>query len=133
MKLKLKDDPKEWRKAALLSALGLSLLASVLRWRRVLPPGAWVIVLALLGGVALGAVVKPGWFRGYYRVSARAGFRLSQVIGYGALALLFILVVTPLGLVLRLLGKDPLRLKRSGRETTYWSQSRESTPLERLF
>ena len=67
------------------------------------------------------------------RLTARVGFTISLLAGRVALALLFLLVVTPLGLLLRALGKDLLRLKRPKQASTYWQESRPSTPLERLF
>ena len=102
MKLKLKEEPKEWRKAAWMSTLGLALLSSLLRWRRVLPEAAWVVVLFLLGTLAVTAALRPRWFRGHYRFSMKLGFGLSQVAGCVVLAILFFAVVTPLGLVMRL-------------------------------
>ena len=133
MKLKLKEDPKEWRKTALLSALGLAILSTLLRWRRILPVGAWATVLALLAGVVFVALLRPHWFRGYYRLSTRLGFGIGQLVGYAVLVVLFFLVLTPLGLVLRLLGKDLLRLKRPGNSATNWSTKPECSPLDRLF
>jgi hypothetical protein len=133
MKLKLKEDPKEWRKAALFSTLGLAILSSLLRWRRVLPAKGWIIVLIVLACVALSALAQPRWFRGWYRFSSRLGFYISRFIGCALLAILFFLILTPLGLLLRLLGKDLLRLKRARDTTTYWNQARESGPLDRLF
>jgi hypothetical protein len=133
MKLKLKEEPKEWRKAAWMSALGLALLSSLLRWRRVLPPAAWILVLCLLAVAAVAAALKPRWFRGYYRFSTKLGFGLSQILGCGILALLFFIVITPLGLVLRLLGKDPLRLRRPAGAVSYWTEVRQKSSLERLF
>jgi hypothetical protein len=133
MKLKLKEDPKEWRKAALMSALGLALMSSLLRWRRVLPATAWEFVLCLLAAVAVAAALRPRWFRGYYRFSAKLGFGLSRMAGYAVLALLFFIVITPLGLVLRMFGKDPLRLRRPVGAESYWSEVRGQSSLDRLF
>src|SRR4051812_46928076 len=106
MKLKFKEDPKEWRKQTMLTALGLAMLSSVLRWRHVLTLQVWLIILSILFVVALCALIMPRWFRGYYRVSVRVGFALSQFIGRAVLLLFFFLVVTPMGWVLRLMGKD---------------------------
>jgi hypothetical protein len=133
MKLKLKEDPKEWRKAAWMSALGLALMSSLLRWRRVLPAAAWVVILCLLAVLAMAAALRPRWFRGYYRFSARLGFALSQLAGRVVLTLLFFIVVTPLGLVLRMLGQDPLRLRRPVSAKSYWSEVRRKSSLDRLF
>jgi hypothetical protein len=133
MKLKFKEDPKEWRKAVLFGALGLAILSSLLRWRRVLPPRWWMAALSLLVVLALTACVRPRWFRGYYRFGTRIGYAVSQVAARVLLALIFFLVLTPLGLLLRLSGKDLLRLKRSSTTSTYWLPAKETSPLDRSF
>ena len=133
MKLIYKEDPKEWRKSALLAALGLAILSSLLRWRRHLPVNFWYALLALLGLVAICAVLQPRWFRGWYRLSLRLGFYSSQFIGRCVLAVFFIFILTPLGWVLRLMGKDPLQLKRPRNAVSYWHQARDCNPLDRLF
>ena len=133
MKLKFKEDPKEWRKSALLTALGLALLSSMLRWRRHLPVNVWLTLLVLLGVVALVAALRPRWFRGWYRLSLRLGFYSSQFLGRCVLLLVFILIITPLGWVLRLAGKDSLLLKRPRDAKTHWHQARDGSPLDRLF
>ena len=133
MRLRLKEEPREWRKSVLLSALGAALLSSVLRWRHIVPVGAWVTILAVLGVAALFACLRPRWFRGYYQVSARLGFWSSQFVARVVLVLVFALLVTPLGLLFRLLGKDALRLKRRRNLDTYWQTSKDTSPLDRSF
>ncbi len=133
MKLNFKEDPKEWRKSALMSVLALAIISSLLRWRKLLPPNTWHVVLVVLGIVAISAVMQPRWFRGYYRLSLRLGFYSSQFIGRCVLSVLFILIVTPLGLVLRLAGKDSLQLKRPQGVATYWHQAKDCGSLDRLF
>lgn len=133
MKLNLKEEPKEWRKSALLTALGLAILSTVLRWRYVLPAKTWYAVLGALAVAMMCAWLQPRWFRGYYRFSTRWGFTLSQFAGRGVLLGLFLLVVTPLGWVLRLAGKDPLQLKRPPDARSYWHPTKDCSPLERLF
>ncbi len=133
MKLNFKEDPKEWRKSALLTALGMAILSSLLRWRKHLSVNVWLAVLVLLAAVAILAVLQPRWFCGWYRLSLRLGFYSSQFIGRCVLLLFFIFVITPLGFVLRLAGKDSLQLKRPHNVTTYWHASKDSSPLDRLF
>jgi hypothetical protein len=120
MKLTYREDPKEWRKSIWLTALGLAILSSLLRWRRHLPANAWLGLLLALGLVALAALVQPRWFRDWYRLSLWLGFHSSQFVGRCVL-------------VLRLTGKDPLRLRRPRQTATYWNKARESNPLDRLF
>ena len=133
MKLTYQEDPKAWRKSALLTALGLAIISSLLRWRKHLPVNVWCALLALLGVVAVCAVLQPRWFRGWYRLSLRLGFYSSQFIGRCVLLVFFISIVTPLGWLLRLMGKDPLQLKRPPDAATYWQKSKDASPLDQLF
>jgi hypothetical protein len=133
MKLHFKEDPRTWRNQALLSALGLVILGSVLLWRRILPVKVWCAALVILAIMAFCALLKPSWFRGYYRLSVRVGFALSQCMGRMVLMLFFIFILTPVGLILRLAGKDALQLKRPRNVKTYWHEARDCSPLDRLF
>ena len=133
MKLNFKEDPKEWRKSALLTALGLALISSLLRWRKHLPVNVWYALLAVLAVVAICSVLQPRWFRGWYRLSLRLGFYSSQFVGRCVLLVFFILIVTPLGWLLRLVGKDLLQLKRPPSAPTYWQKSKDASPLDQQF
>jgi Saxitoxin biosynthesis operon protein SxtJ len=133
MKLFFKEDPDEWRKSVLLTALGLALLSSLLRWRKYLSENHWCVLLIMFAVVALCAILRPRWFRGWYRFSLRLGFYSGQMIGHCVLALFFIFIITPLGFAMRLTGKDTLQLKHPPDAKTYWHQARDSNPLDRLF
>ncbi len=133
MKLRLKEDPKAWRKAVLLPALPLAVIASILHWRGRLSDRAWWLLLAAIGAAALCSLARPRWFRAYYRWSTRFGFWASLLIGRAMLLLFFLAVIAPLGLVLRWTGNDPLQLKRRPAARTYWHEARRCSPLDRLF
>jgi hypothetical protein len=133
MKLTYKEDPGEWRKAALLAALGLAILSSYLCWRRHLPINCRSILAELILLMVIVAGLRPRWFRGWYRLSLWLGFHSSQFVGRCLLLLFFIFIITPFGWVLRLSGKDLLRLKRPREARTYWHSSKDGSPLERLF
>jgi hypothetical protein len=133
MKVKLKEDPKEWRKTTLLTALGVVILSTLLRWRHVLPTNYWGVAVASMGGVAITAWFRPRCYRGFYRISTRLGFYSSQTVARVILAILFFVLLTPWSMVLRLAGKDPLQLKRNRGLTSYWHTTRQTSPLDRQF
>lgn len=133
MKLKFKEDPKEWRKSVLLPSVAIAVISSLLRWRKVIPERTWCVVLILAAIISTCACRQPRWFRSWYRVSMRLGFVTSQCLGHVFLILIFVGIVTPLGWILRLAGKDPLQLKPQPKCPTYWNESADATPLERLF
>jgi hypothetical protein len=133
MQLRLKDEPKEWRKTALLTVLGLALISSILRWRHVFGNRAWLIILSILALIAICAMLRPRWFRGYHLFSMRLGFVVSRVLGWILLMLFFLFILTPVGWILRMMGKDLLQLKRVPDAATYWQPAKENSPLDRLF
>ena|SRR5437764_8407603 len=133
MKIKYKEDPRAWLKSTLLTVLGLVIVSSLLRWRHVLSSSVWLGVVAFLSCVAAAACIRPGAFRGYYRFSTWAGFWSSQAVAWVVLTLMFFLIFLPAGLAMRILGKDPLRLKRASETTSYWVPAKSTSPLDRLF
>jgi hypothetical protein len=54
------------------------------------------------------------------RLWVRFGLVLYKVVNPVVMALLFFATVVPTGLLMRVLGKDPLRLKRNSAVTSYW-------------
>ena len=133
MRLTFKEDPNEWRKAACLGALGFAIMASILRWRGILPPRGWWVILMFLGLMAIAGILRPAWFRGYYRLMHRVSFLIIRFVGFAALLLVFLLFLAPLGILLRLSGKDLLRLRRKPDQKTYWVPAKAATPLDKLF
>src|SRR5271166_5779558 len=106
MKVRYREDPKAWRESTLLGVLAVLVLSSVFRWRHLLTPRVWSAVLMLLVCAAILAWVWPQYFRRYYRFSTWAGFWSSQWVARLVLAVIFVGIITPMGLILRLLGKD---------------------------
>lgn len=96
--------------------LGLSLVP-VLRHHR--PPVLWMgIAGALL--MVIGAAA-PAALRPLKRAWLLAGHLMGLVASPVVLGILFYLVITPCGLLMRLFGGDALRLRPTG-EQTYWSK-----------
>jgi hypothetical protein len=133
MRLRLKENPREWQKftAAICMACGV---AATLCWRRhVLGQTAYLLVLALPLTVLLTCLVRPRWYRGFYRGGMTVSFTIGQAMGQVLLALLFLFALTPLAIVLRLLGKDPLKIKRDIHAATYWQAARPGDEFDREF
>ena len=98
--------------AAALLIVGLWPLASAGEVR------AWALLAALvLLVVALGA---PAALHRANVLWARFGLLLGRIFSPLALGVLFYLAFAPLGMLMRVLGKDPLRLAIDRSATTYW-------------
>ena len=78
----------------------------------------WSIVVAAAFGVV--AFTLPRILTPLNKVWTRLSLLLHRIVSPVVLGVLFFLVITPLGLLMRLLGKDPLRLRRDANASTYW-------------
>jgi hypothetical protein len=81
-------------------------------------PRWWSVGAA--AGFALLALLKPVLLGVLNRVWTKLGILLGKIISPVALGVLFYGVFTPIGALLRLTGKDPLRLKRDPAAASYW-------------
>jgi hypothetical protein len=69
---------------------------------------------------ALVALVKPSLLSGLNRLWIKLGVLLGKIVSPIALGILFYVVITPIGIIIRLAGKDPLRLKFDPDAKSYW-------------
>jgi len=131
--LRLKESPIEWVKFTGVMGVAANLVLAWLCWQGRVP--GWISLAAV--AVAIAAVVvaalRPVWFRGFYRGGMTVSFQVGQVIGRVLLTLLFFLLVTPMGLLLRLSGKDLLQLKRQPGKTTFWQTAKHNRRFDRMF
>ncbi|MFM1770633.1 MAG: hypothetical protein RJA22_3162 [Verrucomicrobiota bacterium] len=127
----LPTTPHDLRRFGLLVGAVLAALGAWL-WRRGHPAGPWLAVpgLALMG---LGGVA-PGWLRGVYRAWMALALALGLVMSTVLLTLFFLLVITPLGLGARLLGRDYLRRRLDPGARSYWlPRDRTAPPDPRAY
>ena len=81
-------------------------------------PRWWAFGVA--AAFALVALSNPALLAGTNRLWIRLGVLLGKVVSPIALGIVFYGVVTPVGAVMRLTGKDPLRLKLDAGADSYW-------------
>jgi hypothetical protein len=114
----------------------------------------WLVLFAVLGGIAwwkadswgmaatlwtVGIVLPalgciwPGLLRIVYLVMAYATLPIGWVVSYLLLAAVYYLVLTPIGLALRLAGYDPMARRFDRRAETYWSPREEEPSTDRYF
>ena len=92
--------------------------------------GLWR-VWAMGAGVAIALIawIRPAWLRLANRLWTRLGILLAKIVNPVATGIMFFLVVTPMGLLMRLLGKDPLRKTSDPAAATYWILREPPGPL----
>src|ERR1051325_1990870 len=108
----------------------------VLAWRRWLGrhDTVWAPCLAMLAVVIGGmGLVWPRTLRWLFVGLMALAFPMRWVISQVALVVLFYGVITPLAMVMRMKGRDHLRLKQPGEASSYWHIKQASGDLRRYF
>lgn len=77
----------------------------------------WLGAAALLATVALAA---PTVLAPLNRLWLKLGLVLYKIVNPVVMALIFVTTIIPVGILMRLCGKDPLRLKREPDAASYW-------------
>ncbi len=84
-------------------------------------------VLLILFGLILPNILKP-LNKIWMTLAVILGWFMSRVI----LIILFYLIITPIGFLLKIVGKDPLKLKMGKTSSSYWEQREKkiSEPID---
>ena len=94
---------------------------------------AWPWIIATL--LWLPALVQPLWLRRIYRAWMRFGLLASRVMTPLVLGIVFFVMISPMALVRRLMGKDPMQRTLDPSRESYRVQSTKNPKenLERPF
>lgn len=107
----------------LLVALYPLLFGAGIRW--------WAAVVAAVFGAC--AVAVPRLLAPLNRAWTRFGLVLHKIVSPVVLGIMFFGVILPTGLLMRLLGKDPLRLAFDPAAPSYWITRQPPGPAPESF
>ena len=95
-----------------------SAIFGVIAWRHYPSIESYVLIglaLVLLPIVAFVPIILRPVFKLWLKIAHAVGWFNTQIL----LSIVFILIFIPIGLIMRLLGKDPMKRKMQS-EGTYW-------------
>jgi hypothetical protein len=114
----------------------------------------WIVFFGILGGMsswktgisprpitfwAIGAAIPvagflwPEMLRIVFLAATYATYPIGLVLSFCILAVIYYLVLTPIGLVLRLRGYDPMQRRFDRNGKTYWSPHEQEEKSKRYF
>ncbi|MEO6785288.1 MAG: SxtJ family membrane protein [Chthoniobacteraceae bacterium] len=118
-------------------AFGFPIVAALLgvsAWLRSHVWPAWTLWLGAAGlAVGLACMFVPRAARPLYLAWMAVGCCIGLVVGNAVLAVIYFLIVTPIGLALRLAGRDPLRRAIKRERKSYWDDAQKAGDSERYF
>jgi len=123
-----KKNKKELRKFGIVMTIPLGIIGGILFWRGQSAANYFLIIAALflISGLLLPKTLSP-----IERIWMKIAEIISMVMTRVILILTFYLVITPVGLLLRLMGKDLLQMKFEPDRESYWENVEEGGPCSR--
>ena len=112
----LSPSKKDLRNLGLVFLMALGLIGAIVWWKGGPSGPYWVGAGVLLG---LWGLVWPAGLKPVYRVWMTLAIILGFFVSRLLLSVIFYFVVTPIGLMMRMIGKDLLDLKLKDRDS-YW-------------
>jgi hypothetical protein len=89
-------------------------------------PRWWLMVVGL--AILSISCIRPALLVPLNRAWTALGRILHKIVSPLVCGILFFAVITPFGLLFRMLGKDPLHLTRSADQETYWMPRERHEP-----
>ena len=140
--LNFDPDEKTLRQFGFVAFVGLGTIAALAWFEQLVFAGGWLggaretLALVLVGIGTLSALLSliyPKANRSLFVGLSVVAFPIGFVVSYVIMGILFFLIITPIGLVMRTLGQDPLAKRFSKEASSYWSQCRPARPSSAYF
>jgi hypothetical protein len=133
IEIKRDPSPREVRQFSFFWLPGLcGVLAVVAAYHFESPPAAATLVAAGAASVALGAV-SPRVMRGVFLGWMWAAFPIGWLVSHALIAAIYFLLITPMAVVMRLAGRDPLGRRFERDAETYWVRREPTRDPARYF
>lgn len=115
-------------------ALIASAVISVLLYLLKGVPLYWVFVVFILGLIIfISSFLYIKLTRIIYVGMTAATFPIGYIVGFVLLAGFYFLVLTPIGIIFSLIGRDPLCRRFDSNKKSYWLEHKLPESLERYF
>ena len=109
-----------------------AMVISTMFWDVGLFPGCTISLSAGLL-IALVGWVRPEWLKPLFVFLMLVTFPIGIVVGFVLMGFVYYLCIMPIGIILRLLGRDPL-IKVFDRDTeSYWIKRSDTIPVAQYF
>jgi hypothetical protein len=131
VELNLNPTPRQLRVFSV-AFLVFGIVVGVLVWLRTDAVRPALITWGALSATAILFMVAPPFGKVAYAVTAVVSFPIGWVLSSVIMAAIYYLVVTPIGLMLRLAGRDALGMRARG-EPSSWTKRTVPREVSRYF
>ena len=125
---------RSFAKSLVIGFPALAIVFTLMGWLKTGAVPTWTPWLAAIGaGAGVLFWVIPQIAKPFYLVWYFAACCIGIVVSNLLIAGFFYLVVTPVGLIMRLLGRDPMKRRFEREATSYWMDAEKGVDPKRYF
>ena len=130
--LNLNPNPKELRQFSIALIVATAVVGGILWWKT--GPNPWSVGLWIGGPIAgLVGLAYPVAIKPLFIALSVIAFPIGIVVGTLAMMLVYYGIITPIGLVFRLIGRDPLHRRFDRAAPTHWIERKPRAGAKRHF
>ena len=134
MKIKYKNNYFDWIKYIFSLTIMLGLVVGLGFWQSIISLYAAGLLWGTIIVFFISSLVSKVFARNVYTVGLRFGFIISLPLMYLILTIIYILILLPTGLLLRVFRTDLLKLKNYNDESdSYWVEKKNLSSLKNMF
>lgn len=141
IELNLNPPPKTLRTFGLIGVIGFALIGAMFFWQfgiGKLPSHdaartTAYVLWALAAYCGVFAAIAPAAVKPIYVVLTIVTFPIGLVVSFLVMAVVYYLVLTPVGLVFKLIGRDSMTRRFDPSAETYWIERRRPESVRRYF
>lgn len=130
--LNLNPTKRELRIFSLAALVFLTIVAWLV-WRKSGSTTAAAVLVAVGGVIAILGLTVPRAIRPVFIVLMVINYPIGWLMTHIVMAVIFYLVVTPLAVIMKLAGRDPMERRFDRSASTYWKPRSTETDPSRYF
>jgi hypothetical protein len=125
--------PKELRNFGIIALIATAVISLVLYLIKGLGI-QWILIITGIGfAIFLCSLTSGKLTRMIYLGLTLGTLPIGWVVSFILLAIFYFLILTPLGLIFRLIGRDPLHRNFDSKTESYWLRRSPPNTIERYF
>jgi hypothetical protein len=126
-------DRKELRVFAVIALIACALIALVFFLLHVVGKTFALVILGIGAAIFLADLISAALSLIFYRVLMAIALPMGLVVSFTLLTVFYILLITPMALLFRVMGRDPLQRKFEADAGSYWVPRRPPDSVGRYF
>ena len=91
------------------------------------------ILLGIAAYCGVFAAIFPKALLPLYIILTAVAYPIGLVVSYVVMLIMYFLIITPIGLVMRLVGRDPMHRKFDPAASTYWIKRAPPADVKRYY